>query len=104
LLKDDKKFPEALVCLRRAMQVRPNDLGVRYQLASITLHEGKLEDARRELEAIIKESPAFTEAHVTLATVYYRLNRKLDGDRERATVLKLNAATQAKQQQGVNVK
>ena len=86
------------------MQVRPNDPGVRYQLASITLHEGKLEDARRDLEAIVKESPEFTEAHVTLATVYYRLNRKLDGDRERAIVQKLNAATQAQQQQGVNVK
>jgi tetratricopeptide (TPR) repeat protein len=104
LLKEDEKFSEALVYLRRALQVRPNDPGVRYQLASITLHEGKLEDARRDLEAIIKESPDFTEAHVTLATVYYRLNRKLDGDRERAIVQKLNAATQARQQQGVNVK
>jgi hypothetical protein len=27
--------------------------------------------------------------------VYYRLQRKQDGDRERATVLKLNAAKQA---------
>jgi hypothetical protein len=70
----------------------------------VALHDGKLEDARRDLEAIIKESPAFTEAHVTLATVYYRLNRKLEGDRERATVQKLNAAAQARQQQGVNVK
>ena len=51
-----------------------------------------------------RKSPAFTEAHVTLATVYYRLKRKEDGDRERAIVQKLNAETQAKQQQGVNVK
>ena len=35
------------------------------------------------------------EAHVSLATVYYRLKRKADGDRERATVLKLNAEKQA---------
>jgi predicted Zn-dependent protease len=104
LLKEDEKFPEAIACLNRALLVRPNDVGVRYQLASITLHEGKIEEARRALEGIVKEAPAFTEAHVTLATVYYRLNRKLDGDRERATVQKLNAATQAKQQQGVNVK
>jgi tetratricopeptide (TPR) repeat protein len=104
LLKDDEKYAEALACLHRALQVRPNDVGVRYQLAGITLHEGKLDAARRDLEAIVKEAPAFTEAHVTLATVYYRLNRKLDGDRERATVQKLNAETQAKQQQGVNVK
>jgi len=84
--------------------VRPNDLAARYQLASIAFQENKLEAARRDLEAIVKESPEYTEAHVTLATVYYRLNRKLDGDRERAIVQKLNAAAQAKQQQGVNVK
>jgi tetratricopeptide (TPR) repeat protein len=104
LLKDDEKLTEALECLRRALQVRPNDLGARYQLAGIAVHEGKLEAARRDLEAIVKETPAFTEAHVTLATVYYRLNRKLDGDRERAAVQKLNAEAQKKQQQGVNVK
>jgi tetratricopeptide (TPR) repeat protein len=104
LLKEDEKFPEAIVCLRRALQVRPNDPGVRYQLATISVHEGKLEDARRELEAIVKEVPAYTEAHVALATVYYRLNRKADGDRERATVQKLNTAAQAKQQQGINIK
>ena len=81
-----------------------HDLGARYQLAPSRFAKDKLEDARRDLEAIVKESPDFTEAHVTLATVYYRLKRKADGDRERAIVQKLNAETQAKQQQGVNVK
>jgi tetratricopeptide (TPR) repeat protein len=104
LLKDDDKADEALACLHRALQVRPGDVGVRYQLASIALREGKLDAARRELELIAKEAPAFTEAHVTLATVYYRLKRKADGGRERAIVQKLNAEAQAKQQQGVNVK
>jgi len=88
----------------RALQVRPNDIGVRYQIAAIALHDGKLDAARRELEALVKEVPAFTAAHVTLATVYYRLKRKEDGDRERSIVQKLNAETQKKQQQGVNVK
>jgi hypothetical protein len=34
---------------------------------------------------------------VTLATIYYRLKRKEDGDRERAIVQKLNAEQQAKE-------
>lgn len=51
----------------------------------------------------MKEAPNFTEAHVTLATVYYRLKRKAEGDRERAVVQKLTAEAQAKQP-GVNVK
>jgi hypothetical protein len=49
------------------------------------------------LEAIVKDSPQFTEAHVSLATVYYRLKRKEDGDRERAIVQKLNAEAQARE-------
>ena len=54
-------------------------------------------------DPIVKAAPSFVEAHVTLATVYYRLKRKEDGDRERAIVQKLNAEAQAKQP-GVNVK
>ena len=49
------------------------------------------------LEAIVKEAPAFLEAHVTLATVYYRLKRREDGDRERAIIDALNKEIQAKQ-------
>lgn len=49
------------------------------------------------LEAVAKEFPDFVEARVLLASVYYRLNRKADGDREQAVVNKLNAEQQAKQ-------
>ena len=41
------------------------------------------------MEALIAESPDFAEAHATLATVYYRLHRSADGDRERALSQKL---------------
>ena len=104
LLKEDEKIDEALACLRRALQVRPGDLGARYQLAAIDLHSEKVEAACRALESIVKEAPGFTEAHVALATAYYRLKRKDDGDRERAIVQRLNREAQAKQQQGLNVK
>jgi Tfp pilus assembly protein PilF len=62
-----------------------------------------LDASRAALESILKEAPNFTEAHVTLATIYYRLKRKADGDNERVIVLKLNADAQAKEP-GVNVK
>ena len=104
LLKDEQKYDEARACLQRALVVRPGELRARYHLATIRLQEGSAEDARAELEAIVKEEPAFTEAHVALATIYYRLKRKPDGDRERAIVQKLNAAAQLKQQQGLNIK
>ena len=46
---------------------------------------------RRSWKNSSRKRPHFVEAHVSLATVYYRLKRKEDGDRERAIVLKLNA-------------
>jgi tetratricopeptide (TPR) repeat protein len=97
LARQDQKFPEAMTYFDRALRVRPGDLGVRYQIANIMLAQLKIDDARQELESILKEAPQFTEAHVTLATVYYRLKRKDDGDRERATVRKLTAEAQARQ-------
>ena len=82
----------------------PDDLDARYHVAAIDVQQGRLDAARQQLEQIAKKAPAFTAAHVTLATVYYRLKRKVDGDRERAIVQKLTEETQKKQQQGVNVK
>ena len=49
------------------------------------------------LETIVADSPTFTEAYVLLATVYYRLQRRDDGDRMRAVIERLNAEAQAKQ-------
>jgi Flp pilus assembly protein TadD len=97
LAKLDEDYDDALKYLARSLQVRPGDIGVRYQLASIAFLQGKVGEARAALEAMVKEAPTFTEAHVTLATVYYRLKRKEDGDRERAILQKLNAAIQEKQ-------
>ena len=38
-----------------------------------------------------EQSPEFQEVHVQLAALYYRLNRKEDGQREREIVLQLDA-------------
>jgi tetratricopeptide (TPR) repeat protein len=103
LMKQDQNYDGAHVYFDRALMVRPGDQGVRYQLATLDIAGSRLDEARRTLEQLIKEAPQFTEAHVSLATVYYRLKRKADGDKERAIVLNLNAEKQAKQP-GVNVK
>jgi tetratricopeptide (TPR) repeat protein len=95
ILKQDQRYDEARSSFERALRVRPRDPGVRYQLATLDLMTGKVEQACSGLERLTKESPDFVEAHVSLATVYYRLKRKADGDRERETVRKLNAQKQA---------
>lgn len=97
LARQDHSYDEALHFFHRALEVRPGDLAVRYQIGASYLNVGKIEDAQRELEQVIKEAPDFLEAHVSLATVYYRQKRKQDGDREGAIVRKLNAEIQARQ-------
>jgi len=95
LLRQDEDHSAAMPYLARALEVHPGDFGVRYQIATAELALGHIEKAQAELESILKEAPNFTEAHVTLATVYYRQKRKADGDRERAMVERLRAAEQA---------
>jgi tetratricopeptide (TPR) repeat protein len=96
LLKEEQNFDAALPLLQHALEVRPGDPGVRYQIASLHLAARNYDAARKELEGLVKESPTFLEAHVALATVYFRLKRKGDGDREQAIVAKLTAEQQAR--------
>jgi tetratricopeptide (TPR) repeat protein len=101
LLRQEHSYEEARPYLVKALTLRPGDPGVRYQLAALDLAIGHVEEARKGLEELIRQEPRFVEAHVTLATVYYRLKRKSDADKERALVQKLNEEIQA-QQPGVN--
>jgi tetratricopeptide (TPR) repeat protein len=97
LLRQDKQADEALSYLTRAIRLRPRDQYARYHLAAVYALVGKPDDARPLLEGVLKEHGDFVEARVLLASVYYRLNRKEDGDREKALIQKLNAEQQEKQ-------
>jgi tetratricopeptide (TPR) repeat protein len=97
LLKESQDYDAARKLLDRALRVRPGDLAVLFQVASIGLATGELDKARVNLENIVKKSPDFVEAHVSLATIYYRQKRKEAGDREREIVRKLNAEKQARE-------
>jgi tetratricopeptide (TPR) repeat protein len=97
LLKRDKSLDEAFEYLSRATRLRPRDSYARFHLASLHAARGKPAEALPLLEAVTKEYPDYAEARVLLASVYYRLNRKADGDRERAVAQKLNAEQQAKE-------
>jgi tetratricopeptide (TPR) repeat protein len=100
LLKQDENYAGAIKLLDRALLVRPGDLRVLYQVGSVELAEGKLDQARATLEGVIKQAPQFVEAHISLAAAYYRLKRKEDGDRERSVVQKLKAERDAKEERG----
>jgi tetratricopeptide (TPR) repeat protein len=95
--RQEQNYEQAEKYFVRAQETRPGDPGVRYQLALIAIDQGHLDQARQILEGLVKQSPQFTEAHVSLSLVYYRLKRPEDSKRERETVLKLTAEAQAKQ-------
>lgn len=97
LLRQDKEYDEAFQYLSRAVRLRPRDQYARYHMAAVYVGLAKPKDALPLLEGVAKEFPEFSEARVLLASVYYRLNRKEDGDREKAAVQKLTADQQAKQ-------
>ena len=95
LLNQGEKYKEAIPYLARALQVRPDDPAVRYQIVLGQIGMGNLEQGRKSLEALVKDNPDFLDAHVSLARLYYRFHMKQEGDRERAIVDKLNAEVQA---------
>src|ERR1044071_7723430 len=90
LLRQDKQLDEARSFLQRAIQLRPREQYARYHLAAVYAAAGKPANALPLLEGVLKEHTDFVEARVLLASVYYRLNRKDDGDREKAIIQKSN--------------
>ena len=96
LLKQEQNHEAALSYIEKALLLRPGAPEVRYQLGSLHLATGNIAEAQRILEELVSDTPSFVEAHVSLATVYYRQKRKADGDRHRAIVQELNAEIQAR--------
>lgn len=96
LFRIERDFDQAKKHLELASRMRPSSLAVKYQMANLDLSSGDTAKATATLEEVIKQSPDFVEGHITLATAYYRLKRKSDGDREREIVNRLNAEVQAR--------
>jgi tetratricopeptide (TPR) repeat protein len=93
----DQKFEQAMTYLKRAAAIRPTDASLRHVMAATHLGLGQAEQALQLLEPLVQDAPNFLDGHVLLATTYYRLKRKEDGDRERAIVARLTEELQAKQ-------
>lgn len=97
LFRVERDFERARAHFEKARLLRPRSIAIKYQLGALALAESRLDEALEQLEAVTREAPDFVEGHVSLATVYYRLKRKEDGDRERAVVQRLNEQIQQKE-------
>ena len=58
LLRQEDKLVEARKLIEHALSIRVGDFAARYQIATIDMTEGKIEDARKGLESIVKEAPS----------------------------------------------
>ena len=97
-LKDDGKLDEAEEHLKRAGRLRPNDPAVLYMLGSLHLAAGRAEEAQQGArDRDDARCPTYRQAHVLLATAYYRLKDKEEGDRHRDIAEKLRAEEQARE-------
>jgi tetratricopeptide (TPR) repeat protein len=99
LRKDDGRYDEARVYFTRASRLRPDDLSVLYALGGLYLATSEHQKACEALEGLVSQAPDFMPGHVLLAQVYYRLDRKDEGNREHAIVQRLHAERQARQRE-----
>lgn len=103
LLRDENEVDLAADYIARAARLRPGHPDVLYGQARIRMAREDLPGAREILEQLVAAAPDYEGGHVLLATVYYRLQMRAEGDRERAIVEKLKAARAAKSAPGSDV-
>jgi protein O-GlcNAc transferase len=72
-----KKFEEGLVDIRRAIDMSPDKPEYRVMLGKALQEAGNLDEAAKELDALVKEQPEHVGAHLAYGAVL-RSQRKLD--------------------------
>jgi tetratricopeptide (TPR) repeat protein len=97
IYRENGRVEESAVLLKRALEVKPDDTGMLFQLASLTQAQGRKEEAVQVLERVVKQKPDYTPAHVLLARLYFQLNRMSDARREREIINRLNLEEQSRQ-------
>lgn len=94
LLRQEGRLPDSEKYLMRARQLQPKEIRAQFQFAKLCSDEGKNKRAAALLEALIKDHPEYTEAHRTLATIYFRLGDQAAGRREKRIADEMGSAIQ----------
>ncbi len=91
---------EARKLLVKAAELRPGDPSVQYEFAVFAMKDKDYAKAKELLEAVLAKYPSYTDGHVLLAEVYFRMHRPEEGKREKAVVDALKKAEQERQSAG----
>ncbi len=77
------QWKDAEPLVRRALLVRPNSFPAALEMAAVSEGEGKLGEARRQLEALEKKWPTFEAVHQRLADVDAKLHLTAEATRQK---------------------
>ena len=86
---DQRDFDTARPLLELAVEISPTHPLARLELAKVNAMTGHYDDAVQTLESLEKSDPDWIEPHIQLATLYYKVHRPDDGQRERQIVQQL---------------
>ena len=81
-----RELGEAKTYLEHALRLDPTSSMAGYEVGMLKSASGDYEAAAQELEKVAGEDPTWLEPHVELASLYYRLHRPADGEKERKIV------------------
>ena len=91
---NQRNIEAAKPLLELALQLRSKSPLARYEIARLNSISGNYTAAVNFLEDLVKTDPGWLDPHVELATLYYKLHRPEDGQRERDIVRQIEARDQ----------
>ena len=97
ILSKRRAVAEAEHYLGHALELRPNDQTARYEWGMLKIASEQYGPAADVLAPLSREYPDWLAPHLALSTVYYKLHRPEDIERERRIVERITAEQQAKQ-------
>lgn len=86
-----KEYDKALPALRKATELRQDNLMVHYLLGLAMFETGDIAGAVPEFQAAIDKSPKWAALHFSLAAAYARIDRLPDAQKELQTTVELDA-------------
>ena len=89
VLHTERELPEARQQLERALQLQPDSVIARYEMARLERSEGKVEASVADFEKVVKADPNWAQPRLELSALYYRVGRMVDGEREKAAYERL---------------
>ena len=85
-----KEYEKALPILRKAAEMRPDQMMTRYELGLALFETGDYESSVPEFQAAIAKAPKWAALHFSLAAAYARMDHMADSQKELQTTVELD--------------